>query len=149
MVQITQHLFLEAAWATAWPLNPDLYTAWPPHPYNGDRKLLVAGKWAEGFKGHRGQAQNDAPNRTAAKKVVVFPIQTIRPQYRSAIWLTDYSNNCCHNELVWRGEKVGGVLATIFLPGPSQACVTGQCTSVHEWTRFQVKYIARPSDMKF
>lgn len=52
VVKITQHLFLEPAWVTAWPLNPDLYTAWPPHPYNGDRKLLVVGKRAEGFKGH-------------------------------------------------------------------------------------------------
>lgn len=57
----------------------------------------------EGFKGHRGQAQNDAPNRTAAKEAVVFPGQTKRPQYQSAIWPTDYRNNCCHNELVWRG----------------------------------------------
>lgn len=130
VVQITQHLFLKPVWATAWPLNPDLYTAWPPHPYNRDRKLLVAGKWAEGFKGHRGQAQNDAPNRTAAKKVVVFPVQTIRPQYQSAIWLTDYRNNYCHNELVWRGEEVVGVLATIFPPGSLQTCVTADRKSV-------------------
>lgn len=63
----------------------------------------MTGKRAEGFEGTGVKPEIMHRDRTAVKEVGVFPAQTIRPQYGSAIGLTDYGNNCYHNELVWRG----------------------------------------------